>query len=200
MKFGIRLFVLIEFICLVLLCPVFAEDDLLTSVAVAVSPELKLKRLETLENLKKKKHIIVTNLMGYLKYNAYVKEQEEFQLKIQKGKNISREIIIAKLEDLGYKKDSLVTATGEYAVRGFIIDVFPTFMEHPVRIEFFGSTIESIRFFDEDSQRSLEKINEVDILAIDEMVTDRYSSLLDYVPTANVVIFNKQQLMVGLQK
>ena len=47
----------------------FPMDDFLTSVAVAVSPELKIKRLETLEEIRKdKKHIVVTNLMGFLRY------------------------------------------------------------------------------------------------------------------------------------
>ena len=50
----------------------FPMDDFLTSVALAVSPELKLKRLETLEKLENGKHIIVTNLMGYLKFNSNV--------------------------------------------------------------------------------------------------------------------------------
>ena len=59
----------------------FPMDDFLTSVALAVSPELKLKRLETLEQINSGHHIVVTNLMGYLKFNPNVKEKANNQLK-----------------------------------------------------------------------------------------------------------------------
>ena len=178
----------------------FPMDDFLTSVALAVSPELKLKRLETLEKIDTQKHIIVTNLMGYLKFNANVKEKNNNQLSLKVNQIISREILLDKLETLGYKRDSMVTMTGEYAVRGFVIDVFLSFYEHPIRIEFFGDTIESIRFFDENTQRSLSPVVEVSIKAIDEVETKENSSLLDYLPTATVIKLNPQQILVGYHK
>ena len=178
----------------------FPMDDFLTSVALAVSPELKLKRLETLEKITSDKHIIVTNLMGYLKFNPNVNEQINNQLILKVEQNISREILLDKLESFGYKRDSMVTMTGEYAVRGFVLDVFLSFYEHPIRIEFFGDTIESIRFFDENTQRSLNSITEITIKAIDEIVTNENSSLLDYMPMATVMMINRQQILVGYNK
>ncbi len=178
----------------------FPMDDFLTSVALAVSPELKLKRLETLEKIDDGCHIIVTNLMGYLKFNPSIKAKQNNKLVLKVNNNISREIIIEKLEDLGYKKDSIVTMTGEYAIRGFVVDIFLNFYEHPVRIEFFGDEIESIRFFDENTQRSLNSIDEIEIKAIDEIITNENNSLLDYVPDATVITFNKQQVLVGYDK
>ena len=178
----------------------FPMDDFLTSVALAVSPELKLKRLETLEKIDSQKHIVVTNLMGYLKFNANVKEKVNNQLILKVGQNISREILLDKLETFGYKRDSMVTMTGEYAVRGFVLDVFLNFYEHPIRVEFFGDTIESIRFFDENTQRSLNSIEEITLKAIDELETKENSSLLDYMPKATVIMFNRQQILVGYDK
>ena len=178
----------------------FPMDDFLTSVALAVSPELKLKRLETLEQINSGHHIVVTNLMGYLKFNPNVKEKANNQLKLKIGDNISREIILEKLENFGYKRDSMVTMTGEYAVRGFVLDVFLNFYEHPIRIEFFGDEIEAIRYFDENTQRSLNALDEFTIKAIDEVKTEKNSSLVDYLPEATVITFNKQQVLVGYQK
>ena len=178
----------------------FPMDDFLTSVALATSPELKLKRLETLEKINDGKHIIVSNLMGYLKFNSNVKDKKNNLLNLKVNNNISREIILEKLEALGYKRDSMVTMTGEYAVRGFVLDIFLNFYEHPVRIEFFGDEIESIRYFDENTQRSLDNLNEIIIKPIDEIKTDYSSSLLDYVPLATVITFDKQQVLIGYNK
>lgn len=178
----------------------FPMDDFLTSVAVATSPELKLKRLETLEKIKDGKQIVVTNLMGYLKYNPSVKDKMSSNLILKKDQNISREIILETLEKFGYHRDSLVTTTGEYAVRGFVLDIFPIQSDHPIRIEFFGDNIESIRYFDEESQRTILAVEEVNIKVIDEIITNDVSSLLDYMPDATVVIFNNQQVQVGYNK
>lgn len=179
----------------------FPMDDFLTSVAVAVSPELKLKRLETLEKLgDEKPHFVVTNLMGYLKFNPSVKNQKDFSFELGVNQVISRDEFISKLDSFGYKRDSLVTSTGEYAVRGFVVDVFPIHYDHPVRIEFFGDEIESIRYFDEDSQRSLDSISSFNLHVMEELQTEEYSSLLDYMPEATLIVYNKQQIFVGYQK
>ena len=62
---------------------------------------------------------------------------------------------------------------GEFAVRGFIIDVFPVESDNPVRIEFFDDEIESIRYFDPDTQKSLSNISSVLILPCTEFLTDK---------------------------
>ena len=111
----------------------FPMDDFLSSYFYASSPELKYKRLETLDKLREKQdYIIVTNLMGYLKYlpNKNVNNS----LVINKNKDIKRDNLINELENLGYHRESLVTMSGEYAVRGFIVDLYPIDEIHPIRI------------------------------------------------------------------
>ena len=66
----------------------------------------------------------------------------------------------AHLESVGYEKREPVEMAGEYSIRGGILDVFPPGGEQPVRVEFFGDEIESIRRFDPASQRSIHKLNE----------------------------------------
>ena len=138
----------------------FPMDDFVTSVALAVSPELKMTRLETLNSLSTPK-IIVTNLMGYLKFLPHVESNKIYT--ISKGENINRDTLVENLVDLGYTKDSIVTSTGEFAVRGFVVDAFLFSENHPVRIEFFGNEVESIRYFDEKTQRSLDTIESINI-------------------------------------
>ena len=130
----------------------FPMDDFLTSVAVAISPDLKNKRLETLNIINEgKKCVVVTNLMGFLRYLPDKNNSSSLSIKISKNKQIERDELLSNLEKYGYNRESLVTTTGEYAVRGYIIDIFIIEEEHPIRIEFFGDEIESIRYFDENT-------------------------------------------------
>ena len=102
----------------------FPMDDFLTSLALAVSPELKLKRLETLEKIQNNKCIVVTNMMGYLKLNTSLKEQNSLYQILKTNTDINRDALVEIFEKLGYQRDSMVTSTGEYAVRGFVLDIF----------------------------------------------------------------------------
>lgn len=177
----------------------FPMDDFLASVALAISPDLKIKRLETLDAINNGKKIVVTNLMGYLKFLPNLEKAKNFKLNLKVNQNITREEIISTLEEFGYTRDSLVTATGNYALRGFIIDVFPTFLDNPIRIEFFGSDIESIRYFDTDTQRSLEKIDSIDIKPFVEFTSVDNNSIYDYLKTPLVVFYDYNQIKTGYE-
>ena len=152
----------------------FPMDDFLTSEAIAISPDLLVNRLETLnEIVKNKKEIVVTNLMGYLRYLPEVKVYKDNILRIKLNDEVSQEDLIKTLINIGYKRESLATKTGEFSSRGFIIDVFPLESEHPVRFEFFGDTIDSIREFDEETQSSISKIDSVSIYPYSEFIVDK---------------------------
>jgi transcription-repair coupling factor (superfamily II helicase) len=84
-----------------------------------------------------------------------------------------REELIRRLEGMGYTRSSLVTEAGEFAVRGYLIDLFPPSTPGPVRIEFSGDTVESVRLFDPESQRSSEALEEALILPVKEVLLFR---------------------------
>ena len=179
----------------------FPMDDFLSSVAIALSPDLKVKRLSTLEEIKKgKPRIVVTNLTGYLHFLPSLTSSKELQIKLHKNDSISREELLERLERFGYKRDSIVTSTGEYAVRGYIIDIFPIESEHPIRIEFFGDDIDSIRYFNENTQLSINEVDNTIILPFDEVETDNKSSLYDYLDKPFVFMVNKNQITLGYNK
>ena len=69
--------------------------------------------------------------------------------------------VVRRLADLAYTRVDLVEKRGEFAVRGGILDIFPPTMEHPLRVEFFGDEVDSIRYFSVADQRSLDKAREV---------------------------------------
>ncbi len=177
----------------------FPMDDFFTSVALAVSPELKLKRLETLSKMQSDSYIIVTNLMGFLHFLPSVETQKENQILLKKGLSLSRDALVQKFETLGYHRDSMVTSTGEYAVRGFVLDIFLVDEEHPIRIEFFGDEIENIRYFDEETQRTISPLSEILCKPIEEMITENVSSMLQYVPKATVIYHDMAQIEASYQ-
>ena len=179
----------------------FPMDDFLTSVAVAISPDLKVKRLETLENIRKnRKSIVVTNLMGYLKFlpNCSNKNNLEFELKV--GQRISRDELVKMLDYYGYNRDSLVSNTGDYSVRGYIVDVFVINSDHPIRVEFFGDEIDSIRYFDESTQLSTNQVRDVLVKPYNEIISDDNSSLCDYLDDLYLFMVNRHQIEISYKK
>lgn len=179
-------------------CMLFPMDDYITSMVLASSPEFKLGRLNVLEKLAIDKKIIVTNLMGYLKFLPNKNVISKFKLK--NGQIINRDDLISKLVAFGYNKESIVTTTGEFSVRGFIIDIFPVNYNHPIRIEFFDNEIESLRYFDESNQRTLEDISKIEISSFIEIDTDIKNSLYEYSNQGIVVFLNKDQIDIVYQK
>src|SRR5215475_12924462 len=75
-------------------------------------------------------------------------------LRLQEGDGADPDDVIARLVEIGYSRVEMVTKRGELAVRGGLIDVFPPTEEHPLRVEFFGDTVEEIRVFKVADQRS----------------------------------------------
>ena len=153
----------------------FPMDDFLVSEALAISPDLMAKRIEVLNDLASndKKQIIITNLMGYLRFLPSKSLWKSLTITIESNKIIKRNDLINLLDMIGYSKESLVTKTGEYANRGYILDIFPYGEESPIRIEFFDDEVESIRYFNPEDQLSTEKIKDIKILPFTEFINEK---------------------------
>lgn len=152
----------------------FPMDDFLTSEAIAISPELVINRLDTLNNiLYSSPCIIITNLMGYLRFLPSKETFVNSVINLKKGEEINPIELRNKLTKLGYINDSIVNKTGEFAARGFVVDIYPLDYDNPVRIEFFGDEIDSIRMFNPNNQISIESIDSVNIKPITEFITNK---------------------------
>jgi transcription-repair coupling factor (superfamily II helicase) len=77
-------------------------------------------------------------------------------VRLREGESADLDDLVTRLVEIGYARSELVEKRGELAVRGGILDVFPPTEQHPLRIEFFGDTVEEIRFFRVADQRSLQ--------------------------------------------
>ena len=109
---------------------------------------------------------------------------------IELGNTIFQEEIIEYLEKNDYEKTSLVQEVGEYAKRGSIIDVFPPSYEKPIRIEFLGDQVLSIRFFDPMSQRSQKELEICSLTYVRQSHHDTNITIIDYLKE-NMVLVHK---------
>lgn len=87
-------------------------------------------------------------------------ENNSFKLKV--GESIDQKNLLSRLIKLGYKRSTMVSDIGEFSIRGDIADIY-SLEENPVRVEFWGDEIIDIRFFNNETQKSIEKIKEITI-------------------------------------
>ncbi len=142
-------------------------------------PESTGRRLETLwRMLDEQPPIVVTHLRAALEPTISADELLVSALSLTVGQDILIDELIARLIELGYKRQPLVEEVGTYSRRGGIVDVFTYTQSEPLRIEFFGDTIESIRTFSVSSQRSSGKREQCVVLPSREVFAsgEKYES------------------------
>ncbi len=92
---------------------------------------------------------------------------------LRAGEEMTPEILIEALLEAGYRQEDPVTGPGQMARRGGILDLFPPDREEPVRLEFFGDTIENLRAFDAASQRSRGSLESIEVLPLSDAFATR---------------------------
>ncbi|TFG98914.1 MAG: transcription-repair coupling factor, partial [Calditrichales bacterium] len=102
--------------------------------------------------------------------------------------------LLRNLSSAGYTRTEIVEDVGHFAVRGGIVDVFPWTSNDPVRVEFFGDKVESIRTFNVISQRSIEEVSEIELLPNFESGENR-STLFDYLPEDTILVVDNMDLI-----
>jgi transcription-repair coupling factor (superfamily II helicase) len=95
-----------------------------------------------------------------------------WELTLTRGQHIDRDTLTGKLSGMGYRREPVVAQVGDIAVRGGILDVFSPLTDNPVRIELWGDEIYSLRFFDLQTQRSGDDLQEHVILPVTELLLD----------------------------
>ncbi|API92319.1 transcription-repair-coupling factor [Virgibacillus pantothenticus] len=142
----------------------YPVNELIASEIAIASPELRSQRIESLTAWSQKKSGIliapVAALKRILPPPAY---WGKYQLPFKLGNEIDVDHYLTSLIDMGYDRVSMVTSPGEFSKRGGIIDIYPITEKHPIRIELFDEEIDSIRYFDAETQRSLDKLQELTV-------------------------------------
>lgn len=114
--------------------------------------------------------IVVTTMDAFLKRLIPRAELGGYAELLMIGEDLDRSRLVQKLIDGGYTHAQIVEEPGDFCVRGGILDIYCPLYDNPLRVEFFGDTIESLRFFAADSQRRLEEIEEAVIAPAREAV------------------------------
>lgn len=156
----------------------YPVNELIASEMAVASPELRAQRIEALTAWTgKKKGILIAPVAALKRMLPPKSYWNKYQLLFQVGKDIEMEVYLRSLVEMGYESTSMVTAPGEFSRRGGIIDIYPITEKHPIRIELFDEEVDSIRFFDAESQRSLDKVEEVTINPATELLIDKQEML-----------------------
>src|SRR3990170_5541161 len=120
---------------------------------------------------------------------------------VKKGDNeteLNRDDFIRCLIDIGYQQNEPVTGTGEFSIRGGIVDVFTPYLKNPVRLDFFGDAVETIKEFDIETQLSISEIDEAIVLPLKHSEDIALFSILDHLsPDTIWLIDEPEDIMKG---
>jgi transcription-repair coupling factor (superfamily II helicase) len=131
----------------------FSPYDLAVYPVQALKSQYRiLNRLKT-----KEPFILLVSAKNLLLKHLSLEEMDHYAIHLSEGQSITPEQLTAQCLALGYVRSSMILDPGEFSSRGDIFDLYPINGD-PVRIEFFGDTIENIRIIDVDNQRSVERI------------------------------------------
>ncbi len=149
----------------------YPVNELIATDLAIASPELKSERIESLTKWANRKAGIFIAPVASLKRILPPKDYwGKYQLSFVFDEEINVEAYLSSLVEMGYERTPMVTTPGEFSRRGGIIDIYPITEEHPVRIELFDEVVDSIRFFDAETQRSIKKIDQISILPATEIL------------------------------
>ena len=151
----------------------FAVDESYRIEALAASPELLGQRIDTMYQLTKNEpRILITHSQAIIRYLPTKQLFIDNCLKIKVGMQIDIYDLKASLLKSGYQSAIRVDQPFYFSKRGGVIDVFSIQYENPIRIEFFDDEIESIRFYNQNTQRTIENIDEITILPASDILYD----------------------------
>ncbi len=122
---------------------------------------------------------IITSLNAFKRQIKSIDELKKEIILLKTSEEVSRDNLIERLNSIGYRPVSMVVDKGEFSIRNYILDLYPTDRDEPIRIEFFGDEIESIRQFSVNTQRTVGVIDEVLLFPLKQ--TDGSKSILDII-------------------
>ena len=147
----------------------FPQDEFISNELLVSSMEFRIERINTIKKIiSNPKRVVVINLFGILKPELPLKKWLDSIIKLHTGSDHPINELSNKLVNYGYKREYTVEKIGDFSVRGGIVDIYPLGAKNPFRLDFFGETLEVIKEFDIDTQRSISKVETVELLPMVE--------------------------------
>ena len=147
------------------------------SMYEGVSPNL-YEYFEQIKILRQKPDLVICPVKTLLEKFPDEEFFEKNSLKIKVGDEVNLKELSQKLVNLGYKRATMVSDIAEFSIRGDIADIF-SLDDNPVRIELWGDEVVDIRYFNNETQKSVEKAKEIEILPVYKFVLDENSPKLN---------------------
>lgn len=174
----------------------FPVEELLAAEIATSSPDFQAQRMQALSALVSQRPVvIVTSVSGLRRQLPTPKVFAAAQFELSVGGEVVLEDTAAKLQRMGYKRQKLVDAPGDFAIRGSIVDIYPLDTVYPVRVDLFDTEIDSLRYFDASTQRSVENVESVAIHPVTDllMTPEQRQQAADYI----VKQLKKEQAKLG---
>lgn len=174
---------------------IYLVDNYSFKKALAISPERNINNMDMFYKIQSQTgNVIVTHIEALLTKLPNPKEFYDSKIVLKKGAEINRDNLIEFLSEGGYERSIIVNNPGEFAIRGFVIDIYPSEKEDSLRIEFFGDEIVSIREFDPLTQLSKKEIIETDITLFKTDLLLKESNLMEYFDKPLVILKDLSQI------
>ncbi len=149
----------------------FPVYDISPLTGLSPHKEVVFRRIQSLYALRTEEKPIVITSVEAMMLRILPREVMTGAVEyLETGEEVDRDQLLRTLEANGYLRTSLVEEEGDYSVRGGVIDVFPPLHDSPVRLEFWGDGLESIRHFDPVTQRSAGQVHDAVILPANEII------------------------------
>ena len=144
-------------------------DRISPNAALSAKRMIVLSRLARSRSSEARPRILCTTINALTQRVPPLSKIAQESFSVAAGNAVAMEAIIVWLETNGFLRASTVNETGEYAVRGGILDLFAPGMTFPVRLDFFGDTLESLRSFDVETQRTIAPVRALDLVPMSEV-------------------------------
>lgn len=149
----------------------YPVNELIASEIAVASPELRSERIEALNHwAQEKTGVLIAPVAALKRILPPPFYWEQYQLNFKVGEAIDLEAYLKGLVNVGYERADMVSSPGEFSLRGGILDIYPLTQPNPLRIELFDDEVDSIRYFDSENQRSLEKLDQVTVGPASELL------------------------------
>lgn len=149
----------------------YPAEELISGDFSISSYELRAQRIDTLDHMARiGKGVYITPIAGMKKLVPLKEHWLKSALTTRVGGGLNIDNWLNQLVSMGYTRQPMITAPGEFALRGGILDLYPLNLEEPIRIELFDTDVDSIRSFSAEDQRSTGKLDTITILPTSEFV------------------------------
>jgi transcription-repair coupling factor (superfamily II helicase) len=148
----------------------------------------RLAVVQRLGNRKLRELIVVLTRRSLEERVPTVESLSQIELTLKRGKRLDREKLLKELANSGYEHVPQVTARGQFAVRGGILDIYSFHHALPARVELFDDEIESLRHFDLDAQTSVQQVESVTLLLGDTASAPKTCLLQEFIAEDDITI------------